>query len=993
MKGIWGYMKDSVKKLVFLGAVALFIIAIVVIKKATAEDDFHEKYAGTDLTQDIEGASRENTYTLYQLSHKDAAYAKTGAEVAISDVQAGEGVRVENNIEGADTAVFTDTESEATWKVNIPETGLYNINVDFLTVESRGVSVERSILINDKLPFADAENIIFKRQWHDGAEKRIDNRGNEIRPTQSEIYTWQTSVVEDKMGYITDPYEFYLEAGENTVTLKGVNEPVYIKKIEFVPVKNEFTYQDYLAANGGTAGTTNNSDTIVTIQGEDSTLRSEQSLYARYDKASASTKPYSVEKQLLNYIGGDAWGTSGMWIQWDFEVPSDGWYNITVKGRQNYQRGAVSTRTLYIDGEVPFDEAKLISFEYANDWELNTLSDAEGNPYSFKLSAGKHTIRLKASLGMIGSVLEELEDSIFRLNQIYRTILVYTGPQPDKYRDYHIERKYPDVMKALELEMKRLYKIVDDVVELTGQKGDKIASAQTIANQIERFIDKPDRITAEFVSFKDNITALGTAALNMAETKLDVDYILVSSTGAEIEDDTANWFERAAHEVRSFFASYYVDYNSVGDVYEESDDEKVVKVWILQGRDQGSVLKSLIDDDFTPNTGIKVNLEVVQAGAVLNAVLAGRGPNVILSAGGDVPVNYALRGAVEDLRQFDDLDEVLSHYTPSSYTQYGLDGALYGIPETQNFCVMFYRKDVLEQLGLKVPDTWDELNAMFPTIQGNNMMIGIPSAAGSSSSAAGSTAVLSNSPDLSLYFSLLYQNGGEMYTPDATKSIIDEEAGVQAIKQYTEYFTDYGIPIFYDFVSRFRSGEMPIGISYYNIYNTLMVSAPEIKGLWDFTLIPGTEKVDENGNTYIDRTDCIVGNASIMIKEEDEELKQMSWEFLKWWDSVDTQIRFGREMEALLGPSARYATANFDAFSQLAWSASDVKTLTEQWKQTRGIMEVPGGYYTGRHVTNAVRRIITYKEDPRETILDYVIQINDEITKKRKEFGMPIAED
>ena len=76
------------------------------------------------------------------------------------------------------------------------------------------------------------------------------------------------------------------------------------------------------------------------------------------------------------------------------------------------------------------------------------------------------------------------------------------------------------------------------------------------------------------------------------------------------------------------------------------------------------------------------------------------------------------------------------------------------------------------------------------------------------------------------------------------QAIVNEEAGVEAFDDYTRYFTDYGLPTIYDFVSRFRSGEMPIGITNFTTYNTLMVSAPEIRGLWDFTLVPGTERVD-----------------------------------------------------------------------------------------------------------------------------------------------------
>ena len=756
------------------------------------------------------------------------------------------------------------------------------------------------------------------------------------------------------------------------------------------PVSVIQSYEEYVAKYSDISDQAMTAGYIQMIQGEDSTLRSESSLYAKYDRSSPTTYPNSVTNTVLNYVGGDTWRSSGQWIEWEFEVPEDGYYNIMIKGRQNYSRGSVSSRTVYIDGEIPFSEMKEISYAYSNDWECKNLADENGVPYNFYLTKGTHTIRLEATLGGVGPILEELEDSTYRVNQIYRKILVYTGANPDRYRDYYIEANYPEVMEAMELESKRLFKIVDDTVSYSGQKAANIAAAQTVAQQMERFCEKPNKITLEFTTFKDNITALGTASLNMSETKLDIDYLVVSGTGVTPKKDKANIFTKLWHETKSFFASFFVDYNSVGDVYDENADDEVVKVWILTGRDQGTILKSMVDDTFTPESGVKVNVEIVDPTALLNAVLAGRGPNVVLSVGADQPVNYALRGAAEDITQFNDWEEVLSHYTPSSYEQYGLDGHIYAIPETQTFNVMFYRKDVLEEMGLEVPDTWQELIEMLPTIQGNNLSVGIPTAAGSSSTTTATTAVASNVPDLSLYFTLLYQYGGDMYNEMGTKTTVDDEAGIRAFDDYVRYFNDYGLPTIYDFVSRFRSGEMPIGISAYSTYNTLMVSAPEIRGLWNFTLIPGTEYTNPDGTTYIDRSDFITGSATMMIATEDESLKQKSWEFMKWWAEPDTQVRFGREIEALLGSSARYATANKDAFEQLSWSSDDIKVLSEQWDQTVGIREVPGGYYTGRHITNAIRKVINDKDDTRETIIDYSIKINEEIEKKRNDFGLPM---
>ena len=982
-------MKNSAKKIIvgviIVAAAALFAFFIL---RDTVEN-FSDKYAGADLTRDVAGMEREGTYTGYLLAHEDAAYPGQDVDIDLFEYSDAAGVETRENYEGEAKVLLTESGSTVTWQVEVPETGFYNLYMEYLAPESRGVPAERSVYLNGELPFDGANNITFSRIWTDGGEVKVDNQGNEIRPVQVESFQWQSAYFRDDMGYETEPYLFYLEKGTNELTLVGENEPLALRRLTLRAVTDTPSYEEYLAAQPSGSSVTGYSQII---QGEDSTFRSESSLYAKYDRSSPTTQPNSVTTTVLNYVGGDAWRSSGQWIEWDFEVPQDGFYNIMVKGRQNYSRGVVSSRTVYIDGQVPFAEMKEIAFEYSNDWNCMVLGDGAGNPYQFYLTAGTHTIRLEATLGGVGAILEELEDSTFRLNQIYRRVLVYTGANPDQYRDYFIERNYPEVMEAMDLESKRLFKIVDDMVAYSGQKADNIASAQTVAQQLERFCEKPQKITLEFTTFKDNITSLGTAALNLSETKLDIDYIEVCSTDVKPANDKSNVFSSVWHEMKSFAASFVVDYNAVGDVYDEKSGEDVVKVWILTGRDQGTILKSMVDDTFTPETGVKVNVEVVDPSALLNAVMAGRGPNVVLSVGADQPVNLALRNAVEDLTQFPGWEDVFSHYTKSSYEQYGLDGHIYAIPETQTFNVMFYRKDVLEELGVEVPQTWQELIELLPTIQGNNLSIGIPTAAGSSSSAAATTSIASNSPDLSLYFTLLYQYGGDMYTEMGGKTTVDSEAGVRAFKDYVRYFNDYGLPTIYDFVSRFRSGEMPIGISAYSTYNTLMVSAPEIRGLWDFTLIPGTEYTNPDGSTYIDRSDFITGNATMMIATEKESLRNASWEFMKWWAQPDTQVRFGREIEALLGSSARYATANKDAFEQLSWSADDIAVLSDQWDQTVGIREVPGGYFTGRHITNAIRKVINEKVDSRETIIDYAVTINDELTKKRIEFGLPLEE-
>ena len=953
--------------LIGIVAAALAITGLVLLSRGPA--DFREKYEGADLSTDVTGIGRSNTYGAYLAEHEgDPAVTK---EVAV-ELSAFEG-------EGGspcDDGVMTSDKSELTWKVDVPQAGLYNIRLDYLTVESRGIDVERELAINGEVPFAGASTLSFSRLWTDSGDIRKDNQGNDIRPTQTERFEKQSAWCMDSLGYQTEPYAFYFNEGENTLTLKAVNEPVILCGITLTPPAKEMTYAEYSAAQPETLMSEEAKNYSLKVQGESAKLRSAPSLYARYDRSSSLTDPYSVTNTILNYIGGDPWTHPGEWIQWDFEVPEDGYYHISVKGRQMYQRGALSARTVYIDGEVPFEELSAVTFGYNTGWEMRTLGDKDGTPFRFYLTKGSHTIRMEVTLGEMGPILKEVEDSIYRLNQIYRKLLVLTGANPDRFRDYKLNQVYPEAIQAMDLESKRLYRIVDEIVATTGEKSDRAAAAQTLANQLEQFVESNERITESFVNFKDNITSLGAAMQNMSESKLDIDLFMITGENVKVPAVHENFFQRTAHEIRSCVASFFVDYNSLGDKFDNTDD--VLEIWITTGRDQSTVLKTMVDDTFTAKTGIKVNVKLVQADAILPAVVAGNGPDIVLSVSGWLAVNYAMRNAAEDLTQFEDFDDVIKPFqssilVPLTYND-GKHKGIYGLPETQNFPVLFYRSDVMEEMGLPIPQTWDEMIAELPTIQGNSLEVGI------------NFPDITLNPDISVFESMIYQNGGEIYDEDAKRTLIDSEAGVAAFKQYTSLYNDYGLPVVFDFVSRFRSGLMPLGVSTYATYNTLMVSAPEIRGLWDFTLFPGTKKDDGT----IDRTVHTDGLCCVMTTCDNEQTRQNAWEFMKWWVSTDAQVRFGREMESILGASARYQTANQEAIRQLAWSDKQLSVLLEQMTHTKGFPEIAGGYSTTRHITNAIRKVINTKEDPRETLMNYARTINEEIRIKRREFDLPL---
>lgn len=442
-------MNKRIVIIVALIALVAIVAGVVLGWQNAAGSDYSHKYEGVDLSADVGEITRDDTYSEYLLKYQHVARPEQVLKIDVLSYTEGSGAQQiadPVNPTGADV-LLSQENSEITWTFHVEEEGLYRLAIEYCPVESRGIAAERSVLINGEIPFRGADYQTFQRLWTDASsEPKYGNQGNQIRPQQVEIYRWSTKMAsDDTSGYETEPYAFYFRKGENTLTLVGVNEPLALRSISLLPVQANITYEDYL----GTVSSDNATEPwLDVIQGEQATLRSEQSLYATYDRSSPTTQPLSLSNTILNIIGGNSWTINGQWIEWEIEVPEDGWYNLAIKGRQNYNRGQSAIRSLQIDGSTPFVEAEQIKFQYSNDWQIKSLGDENGD-YCFYLTKGTHTMRLTVALGEKGSTIRKIEDSVYRLNQMYRQLLVLMGRTPDRYRDYHVSQTYPDLADAM----------------------------------------------------------------------------------------------------------------------------------------------------------------------------------------------------------------------------------------------------------------------------------------------------------------------------------------------------------------------------------------------------------------------------------------------------------------------------------------------------------------------------------------------------------------
>jgi len=914
----------------------------------------------------------ENSYDQYLQRYKDADRPDQEIVIKGTDYISADGMSPERIGELGGIAgdfLLTDETGSVQWEVEVPKSGLYHLSIRYYPVEGKSSAIERELLIDGKLPFSSARNLTFHRVWTNESDQILqDNRGNELRPRQIEAPVWQESLVRDTEGYYEEPYVFYFSAGKHTLTLVSSREPMAIDHMKLFRYEAPPAYSE-VKAGYASMGYAETSGHLIKIQGEQAATKSSPTLYPITDRSSPATEPYDVSKIRMNTIGGNNWRVPGQWIAWEIEAPEDGLYRIAVKNKQDLLRGIYSTRSLWIDGEIPFQEMTQIPFYYDSDWQMSVLGSEE-EPYLFYLTKGKHELKLEVGLGAIAPLIRQVEASLLEINAMYRKILMITGNVPDPYRDYQLDKQIPDMVDVFQQQSDILYAVSEELLRLTGEKSDKTAILNKTAYQLADLAKKPETVQKRLSQFKINVGSVGAWILEVREQPLEIDYLLLASPDVKLPKAKASAAKKVVHEVSSFFYSFFVDYDTIGSA---AEDEQSITVWIGTGRDQAQVLKAMIDDTFTPLTGIGVNLKLVNQDVLLRASLAGEGPDLAMQVGNDVPVNFGMRNAAEDLSQYPGFDTVIQQFRDSALVPYQFEDQVFALPEQQIFNMLFYRKDILEELGLEPPQTWDDVYAMIPVLQKHHMDFALPLA-----QTTGVPVLEANRA----FAMLLYQMDGAFYLNNGARSGLDTEVGLNAFKKWTDFYTSYKLPLIFDFPMRFRTGEMPVGIQDYTFYNYLTVSAPEIKGLWEFVPVPGT--VQQDG--AIRRDVASGGTAVIMLKQAKN--KDAAWEFMKWWVGKDAQVRFGREMEGLMGAAARYPTANIEALKELPWPSRDYRNLEEQWQWVQGVPEVPGGYFTGRHLDNALREVINNGTNTADALYDYVQEIDYEIAEKRDEFNL-----
>lgn len=888
------------------------------------------------------------------------------AKVSLPAVQfsnASDGVSVQSNpISGKSNVLQLNERAWVEYTFDMQREGLYNLSLEYIPLQDSNIPIQISVLIDGKLPFAEARNVKLERVWKDKrfpAEK--NDQGNEIRPPQVSAAQWMEKPLMDSVNTVDEPLRWHLGSGKHTIRIESVYESIALSKVTASSPEAVESFEQVMRTWPKTDAPAK-SDWYTVMEAEQMLDKSEPSVQVQASRDDLAS-PASNGKIVFNSMGGSRWNTGGQWAEWSFAVPEDGLYEIHLKYSQPFQKGVSTFRQIRIDGKAPFLEMLAYRFPYEAHWKSETLHDLSGTPYQFYLTKGQHTLKLVATYSPLAPIVESLQGFINEIQNLNRTVRLVTGvsgkDNMDMNRDWKMAEHIPDIKERLGLLKQSLEQNLQALKHVYGNNVNGASAIRSAIDTLDKLTAHPDDLPNKPLLFSTMQESLSSYLTGLTKQPLLLDQIYVSSATATLPDRSSSRWAVMKQSIKSFFLTFSSEYFDYG----RSDRDAALTVWVNRGRDYVNLLQQMVDEQFTPSTGIKVNINLMpDPSLLLLSNAAGREPDIALGIGEGTPLDFAMRGAILNLNSFSDYAEAAEPFLPGAMIPFHYDHGDYALPETLSFNVMFYRTDILERLRLKVPETWDDVMEMLPSLHQNGFEFFYPPGN---------------------YTPLFLQNGVSFYTEGGLKSGLDTPEAFEAFKQWTDMFNIYGFPREVpNFYSHFRNGDMPVGIADFATYLQLLSAAPEISGSWSIAPIPGKKKADGT----IERWTGGGLTAGMIFKSTKNPDK--AWKFLKWWTSTETQTRYGNDVELFNGIEFRWNTANMNAFKRLPWPKEHLKQIMEQYKWFQEVPTVPGGYFTSRELVFAWNRTVLSNMNFRQSLENAGFEINRELLRKQREFGL-----
>lgn len=955
----------SWRRILALGLAAGMAATAIPLQLMAVQETVQESQTTGSVTEGYASERIDNGYTKISAGYALPEYTGGDIEYPIKDICTSTDAVFTDDY-GCTSAVQIGERGSIELELNVVADGIYYMCFDYLADSDTILPVEAQFMIDGDFPFYEMRQQVLESQWSTPQQKSYDSYGNEVVGIPDKVYEWQNKYIMDSTYRYSGPLGIELTKGRHTVTVTLKEGTLLLGNFKLTAKPQVEAYTGSERAEG---------DGFIEIQAEDFTYRNASSIHAtcEYDP---NLYPYQAGNRIMNTVDSTSFSEGGQQISYQFTVEKEGNYYLAFHYSQSDKSDFPVFMNIRIDGELPNTEFENCAFAYKKDYNLYTLLDSEGNKISVPLGAGQHTISMQISMEPLRNALETIEQIMGKVNDLSLEVTKVAGTNKDKYRDFSLESYIPGIGDTLIQWADELAAVMEEARTYNPDKK-KIAAFSSISiaeNQLRSLAKKPDELIYRIDELATSTSSVNQHLANLIDSlngndfSLDSIYLYQEDAAKQLPRHK-NVFVKAGLGIVRFCTSFGKQAYSSSNTNPEH-----LQVSVNRSRQHLEIMQQMITEEFTPQTGIEVDLSLMpdQTKLVL-ANASGDSPDVATGVNYSIPFELGIRGALKDLTQFDDFAEVAGRYTEGLLMPYVIDDSVYAIPETMNFQVLFYRKDILDKLGLEVPDTLEDVEAMLPDLQMRGLNFYYPTAR-----TVGMKTFLDTTP-------IIFQSGGRLYDTYVEDVTITSEEVVEGFTTLTNLFTIYNLPKDVpNFYQHFRNGDYPIGISDFGTYNLISNAAPEIDGSWGVALIPGVK--DENGEVMRYSS---AGAESTFLFNSTPEREEQAWEFVKWWSSAQVQAEFGQRLQITYGDEYYWNTANCEAFAQLPWDSDDKEVISKQLTWTMEAPRALASYMVERELSDAYNLVVlgAKSANVREALDDAQKNIKRETLRKLEEFG------
>ncbi|MDX1358740.1 MAG: extracellular solute-binding protein, partial [Clostridia bacterium] len=681
--------------------IIVLIAAVIVISKSTVFYNASEPVTEQESREAFNmlfGTLEDSRFTYFEYLETVSGNGK-GSHQLVSDVPA------EDHLGYKESREFS---------VNVNEAGLYNIRMEYEVADNALNNATISLDINGSTPFYESNIIDIPIYWKDETKTfEKDSYGDEALPLQVkadgsyEVYFYNNTF------YTVQPLLFYFGKGENKIRITNQSSTGFsINELELTEPIEVPSYEEYRTMYPATEGAGSISVNAIDY------IYKNSSYISMFSYESPTVAPFDPIDKKLNIVTGSSWKNPGKSITYEIDVEKEGLYELAIHyfpGKDDYS----IFRTVRIDGNLPFEEAMAYPLEdmKGNRFNYQTLTDENGEPYMFFLTEGMHEITLTADYEPISEQVRKLQLLSDHINQFALDIRKITGKEVDKNRTWRLLEYLPeteDFLIAYDI-------LIKDIIEElavyapNGLRSSTLSDLQKALVKLDKMLEDPDELP---LYFEDLYSGSGSVnqmignsieGLSLQPMSLNEFTFYAGDLGKR---NNASFFKKTFAATRKFVSSF------TSDKYVVRNDGTMLNIWVNRAITHVDTLQKMVDSEFTPSTGIKVKISVMpDVNKLILASAAGDAPDIAMGLLSHMPYDLAIRGAAYDLTKFDDFWTVADRFTPGAFIPYVLEDKVHALPETLEFAVVFYRKDIFDSLGLDVPDTWDDVTELLPELQ------------------------------------------------------------------------------------------------------------------------------------------------------------------------------------------------------------------------------------------------------------------------------------